>query len=179
MPGGGKGGGSTSSTVSVNYGPVTVDSDSEVRVVGLDNIKIGGGDKPLKTETKLEGGNPIKTELSQEFKITQPIVTDGKNDLNIDIKPLTLDLKPVALDLCTTISFGSLPRGIVRQPYHHHVGLTFLGVEYFGMTFCGESKAVFEDLPHRPAVSLPSQQQGTSDKGRPRGGPEGLKIKIT
>ena len=52
MPGGGKGGGS--STVTVNNGPVTVDADSTVEIVGLDNIKLTAKlePTPFKTESK-------------------------------------------------------------------------------------------------------------------------------
>ena len=50
MPGGGKGGGSTSSTVTVNNGPITVDSDSAIDVKGLDKIGLTAKIEPLAPE---------------------------------------------------------------------------------------------------------------------------------
>ncbi|WP_171180598.1 hypothetical protein [Ruegeria sp. HKCCD8929] len=182
MPGGGGKGGSSRSTVNVNNGPITIDSDTDadVTINGLDDIGVTleGGD-PIKTETKLEGGDPIKTESLQDFKISEPIVTDNKSALTVEIKPLSVDIKPVALDLCTTVNLGKLPTGIIRQPYHHHIGVTYFGVEYYGVTYSGEAKQVFEELPFRPSVQLPPQSQAKphSTKPQPKGS-GGVKIRI-
>ncbi|MEM9126393.1 MAG: hypothetical protein AAGB28_11460 [Pseudomonadota bacterium] len=178
MPGGGGKGGASRSTVNVNNGPITIDSDTDadVTINGLDDIgvtlnggadpiktetKLEGGD-PIKTEAKLEGGDPIKTESLQDLKISEPIVTENTSDLTLEIKPLSIDVKPVALDLCTTVNYGKLPTGIIRQPYHHHIGMTYMGVEYFGVTYSGESKQVYEELPFRPSVHLPTQSTAPS-----------------
>ena len=40
MPGGGGGKGGASSTVTVHNGPVTVDADSTVEIIGLDKISV-------------------------------------------------------------------------------------------------------------------------------------------
>lgn len=154
MPGGGGKGGGGRSTVNVNNGPITIDSDTDadVTINGLDDIGV-----------TLNGGqNPIKTESLQDLKISEPIVTDNKSNLTLEIKPLSIDLKPVALDLCTTVNYGKLPTGIIRQPYHHHIGVTYMGVEYFGVTYSGESKQVYEELPFRPSVQLPAQSSAPS-----------------
>ena len=165
MPGGGKGGGGRS-TVNVNNGPINIDSDTDadVTINGLDDVGVtlNGGQRPIKTETKLEGGDPIKTESIQDLKISEPIVSENTTDLTLEIKPLSVDLKPVALDLCTTVNYGKLPTGIIRQPYHHHIGVTYMGVEYYGVTYSGESKQVYEELPFRPSVQLPAQSAAPS-----------------
>src|SRR5215210_415532 len=133
MPGGGKGGGSTTSTVTVNNGPINVDSDSTVDIVGLDDIKITASVP-----------QPIKTESKQELVIPQPIRTESKNDatskadvdldLDVDLdstSAISVDLKPVALDVCMTSS-TKLPHGQISQPFNYHFGLTWFGMEVFG-----------------------------------------------
>ena len=165
MPGGGKGGGGRS-TVNVNNGPISIDSDTDadITVNGLDDIGVtlNGGANPIKTETKLEGGDPIKTESLQDIKISEPIVTESSSDLTLEIKPLSIDVKPVAFDFCTTVNYGKLPTGIICQPYHHHIGVTYMGVEYYGVTYSGESKQIYEELPFRPSVQFPAQSSAPS-----------------
>ena len=122
MPGGGKGGGSSS--VTVHNGPVTVDADSTVEVKGLDNIKLTLQPSPLKTESKQELilPQPFKTESKTESKIdtTSGITSDSKNAMSID-------LKPVALDVCLKTS-SELPHGQVCQPFSFHLGVTWFGM---------------------------------------------------
>jgi hypothetical protein len=148
MPGGGKGGGS--STVTVNNGPVTVDADSTVEVKGLDDIKLTLQPSPLKTESK------------QELLLPQPFKTESKLDTKSDVtsdskSAMAIDLKPVALDVCLNTS-TKLPQGQICQPFSYHLGFTMFGMEYFGVTFGGESRTVMQDLPKKPAVDWPAQQ---------------------
>ncbi|MCU1350774.1 MAG: hypothetical protein JWO56_3804, partial [Acidobacteria bacterium] len=67
MPGGGKGGGSSTSTVTVNNGPIDVDSTVDIN--GLNDIKV----------TALVP-QPIRTESKQELILPQPLKTEAKND---------------------------------------------------------------------------------------------------
>ena len=79
MPGGGgKGGkgGGASSTVTVHNGPITVDADSTVEVVGLDRISV---------TAKLEP-SPLKTESKQEIILPQPFRTEGVTRADIATK---------------------------------------------------------------------------------------------
>lgn len=152
MGGGGKGGGSTTSTVNVNNGPVSVDADSTVEVVGLDNIKVTARLEPT----------PLKTEARQEIVLPQPLKTeskiDTKSDLTSDSKnALSVDLKPVAMDVCLTSS-TKLPQGQIHQPFSYHLGLTWFGTEYFGVNFGGESSTFLKDLPKKPLIDWPAQQ---------------------
>ena len=180
MPGGGKGGGS--STVTVNNGPVTVDADSTVEIKGLDDIKLTLAPTPLKTESKQE------LILPQPFKTESKL--DTKSDLTSDSKSaMVVDLKPVALDVCLNTS-TKLPQGEIAQPFSFHVGLTFFGMEYFGVNFGGESRVVMRDLPKKPAVDWPAQQNtappaphaaGTPaarDHGTTTAGERGLRVRI-
>lgn len=140
MPGGGKGGGS--STVTVNNGPVTVDADSTVEIVGLDNIKL---------TAKLEP-TPFKTETTSDSKL------QTKSDITSDSKSaMSVDLKPVALDVCLNSS-SKLPQGEIHQPFSYHLGLTWMGMEFFGVNFGGDSRTVLQDLPKKPSIEWPAQQ---------------------
>lgn len=151
MPGGGKGGGSTSSTVTVHNGPITVDSDSTVSVVGLDNIAV-------KSDAKQELliSQPIKT--ISEIKSDSDLNTNSQINSNSDSRnALSVDLKPVSLDLCLNSS-SKLPQGVIHQPFNVHLGFTMFGMEFFGVNFAGDSRITLQDLPKRPAVEWPAQQ---------------------
>jgi hypothetical protein len=180
MPGGGKGG--SSSTVTVNNGPVTVDADSTVEIKGLDDIKLTLAPTPLKTESK------------QELILPQPFKTESKLDTKSDVtsdskSAMVVDLKPIALDVCLNTS-SKLPQGEICQPFSYHVGLTLFGMEYFGMNFGGESRVVMRDLPKKPAVDWPAQQNvapqsphagstaAAPGHGGPAAGERGLRVRI-
>jgi hypothetical protein len=177
MPGGGGGKGGASSTVTVHNGPVTVDADSTVEVVGLDNIKV---------TAKLEP-SPLKTESKQELILPQPLKTETKLDTSSDItsdskSAMSIDLKPVALDICMNTS-SKLPQGQIHQPFSYHLGLTWLGQELFGVNFGGESRTVLQDLPKKPSIEWPAQQNATAaaDTASHRGGSggdRGLRVRI-
>jgi hypothetical protein len=164
MPGGGKGG--ASSTVTVHNGPVTVDSDSTVEVVGLNDIKVTARLEPT----------PLKTESRQELILPQPLRTenrlDTRSDVNSDSKSaMTVDLKPVALDVCLNTS-SKLPQGQISQPFSLHMGVTLFGIEFFGLNFGGETRTVMQDLPRKPAIEWPAQQNAPAP-GHSAGGGEG------
>ena len=98
----------SSSTVTVHNGPVTVDADSTVEVLGLNDIKLTLAPTPLKTESKQELilPQPLKTESKLETK--SDVTSDSKN-------AMTVDLKPVAMDVCLNTS-TQLPTGQICQP---------------------------------------------------------------
>ncbi len=149
MPGGGKGGGSSTSTVTVNNGPISVDADSTVDIVGLDDIKVTARLEPT----------PLKTESLQKVDGT----LQTKSDLTSDSKnAVSVDLKPVALDVCLA---SKLPHGEIDQPFSWHVGLTWFGLEVFGVSFGGESRVVLKDFPRKPAVEWPAQQNAAPPPG--------------
>ena len=177
MPGGG-GKGGASSPVTVHNGPVTVDADSTVEIVGLENITV---------TAKLEP-SPLKTESKQELILPQPLKTETKLDTSSDItsdskSAMSVDLKPVALDICMNTS-SKLPQGQIHQPFSYHLGLTWLGQELFGVNFGGESRTVLQDLPKKPAIDWPAQQNAQADASAHRsgsgasGGDRGLRVRI-
>ncbi len=178
MPGGGgKGGGGSTSTVNVNSGPVTVDSDSTVDIVGLDDIKITASIP-----------QPIRTESRQELVLQQPLRTESKNDTRLETKSdvdsttaLSVDLKPVALDVCMTSS-TKLPHGQISQPFNYHFGLTWFGMEIFGFNLGGESRMILQDLPKKPAIEWPAQQNAAPPvpgrEDHPTHQQRGLRVRI-
>jgi hypothetical protein len=179
MPGGGKGGGA-SSTVNVTNGPVTVDADSTVEVVGLDNIKV----------TATLGPTPLKTESKQELILPQPLKTESKLDTTSDVtsdskSAMSIDLKPVAMDVCLNTS-SSLPKGQIHQPFNYHLGMTWMGVELFGLNFGGESRTVLQDLPKKPSIDWSAQTNAASPAPSPShreeagsaGRDRGLRVRI-
>jgi hypothetical protein len=179
MPGGGKGGGGATSTVNVNNGPVNVDSDSTVDIVGLDDIKLS-----------LNVPQPIRTESRQELVLPQPLRTESQNttrlettsDVDLDsTSALSVDLKPVALDVCMTSS-TKLPQGVICQPFNYHFGLTWFGMEVLGFNLGGESRTILQDLPKKPAVEWPAQQNAAPPSPGHDNGPaqpqRGLRVRI-
>lgn len=194
MGGGGKGGGGgggATSTINVNNsGTTNVDSDSTIEIQGLDNIKQTltlALPQPFKTDSRQELvlPQPFKTESRQELAVTQPIVTEGRNAMSLDIRPMTVDL-------CLNVNLGPPAPTCVRQPYHHHFGLTLFGLELMGLNFSGESQTIVQDVPKQPQVAWgspePSHRPGHKASGhqpaqaRPAGGsPEpraGLRIRL-
>jgi hypothetical protein len=182
MPGGGgkgKGGGGTTSTVNVNI-PEPIDVDSTITVEGLNDIglTLQGGDLPVKSESKQDldlnlggGEKPVRTESTtestQDIKTRSEVVTDNDNKVSLDVKPL-------AVDLCTTttVNAGALPQGVVRQPYHTHFGVTWLGIELLGFSLSGESKTVYDGPERGPSLEWPAQKSAPS---KSRGG---LRVRI-
>jgi hypothetical protein len=150
MPGG-KGGGSSSSTVTVNNGPITVDSDSTVTIAGLDDISVKSDSKQ-----ELVVSQPIRIE--SDSKSTSDLNTSSQITSNSDSRnALAVDLKPVSVDLCLNSS-TKLPTGVIHQPFNVHLGFTLFGMEFFGVNFGGDSRVTMQELPKRAAVDWPAQQ---------------------
>ena len=171
---GGKG---ASSTVTVHNGPVTVDSDSTVEVVGLNDIKLTLQPSPLKTESKQELilPQPLKTETRLDTK--SDITSDSKN-------AIAVDLKPVAMDVCLNTS-TQLPHGQISNPFSLHLGMTWMGVELFGLNLGGESRTILQDLPKKPSIDWPAQQNAGPSGGHshhhdapPAARDHGLRVRI-
>lgn len=162
MPGGGKGG-SSSSTVTVNNGPISVDSDSTVDINGLDNI--GLKIDPLSITETIRTPDPLVTKSDSTSSSTSNANVTTKSDVTSDSKnALSVDLKPVVLDVCSTTT-TNLPHGEVISPFNYRVGITWFGTEIFGLNFGGESKTILRDLPKRPAIDWPAQQNAGSSHG--------------
>jgi hypothetical protein len=174
--GGGKGGGGggASSTIEVtNSGTTNVDVDSTVEIQGLDNMKQTltlDLPQPFATTSRQELvlPQPLRTESRQELAVTEPIVTDSRSAMSLDIRPMTVDL-------CLNVNMGPPAPTCIRQPYHHHFGLTLFGMELLGFNFSGESQTIVQDVPKQPQVAWGSPDAGHGHshghKGSGRPGP--------
>ena len=123
-------------------GTNTIDSLNEIRA-DL-NLAVT---QPIRTESNIKADlgtdthlaiDPLKLQLQAE-----PLRTDSN---------LSLDLKPAVIDFCFTANIGKLPNVCIRQPYQHHFGFTWFGVELWGFSFSGQQETVIEDLERRPKV---------------------------
>jgi hypothetical protein len=152
--GGGGGGGGATSTINVTNSGTTnvdVDSTSTVEIQGLDDIQQTltlNLPQPFRTDSRNELvlPQPFRTESRQELAVTEPIRTEGRNDLALDIRPMTVDL-------CLNLNVGPPAPTCIRQPYHHHFGLTLFGIELLGLNFSGESQTIVQDAPKQRPVA--------------------------
>ena len=118
-----------------------IDSSSSIEIVGLDDIGMS---------MEIVVPQPIRTEGSNTFAITEPIrmENDISADMDVntvmDIKPIQLsndidlDIRPLVMDLCFKLEFGGIPPTSIRRPYNHHFGITLFGTEVLGFNFVGE-----------------------------------------
>src|SRR5215475_3227076 len=119
-------------------------------------IKVGSDGSTIHVDSDLDNIHlkeiaPVT--VNSNVAVTQPIVTDStsKSDskANIDLKvePLSVttdstsksevDVKPLVVDSCQTVKLAPLPPIHMEQPYSQHFGITFMGVEYWGINIAG------------------------------------------
>jgi hypothetical protein len=70
-----------------------------------------------------------------------------------------------------------------EQPYQHHFGLTFLGIEYWGFNFVGTLTTAERSLERRPSLSVRVARDGQPSEEAPAnsgvGGPTGgLRVRV-
>lgn len=151
--------------------------------------------KPLSFELKPLEIKPLDIHNKSEFAVTQPIVTDSKNksDSTVDLKvePLrvdtasdqksAIDIKPLVIDYCQTVKVAQLPPTCIEQPYHHHFGITFMGMELWGLTFSGKSEMIIQPAPPRPQyhVPCPPPHHQAHLGEPPRHGKQGLRVRVS
>ena len=133
--------------------------------------------------------DPLKTESKQELILPQPLKTETKLDTKSDItsdskNAIAVDLKPVAMDVCLNTS-TQLPHGQISNPFSLHLGLTWMGVEFFGLNLGGESRTILQDLPKKPSIDWPAQQNAGPSGGHghhhdtpPAARDHGLRVRI-
>lgn len=95
-------------------------------------------------------------------------------------EPIRLEINrgAMAIDPNQAAKSDPLSATYVEQPYHHHFGFTFLGIEYWGFNFAGSIKEATRgpDRP-RPSLSVRVARDGQPSKattpigiGAPKGG---------
>jgi len=168
----------------------TTTVNENVTVKGLDNIQETVELKPLSLTETIEL-KPLNVTTKSDFAITQPIVTDTKaksdatNKLEVGLEPIkiesdqksAIDVKPLAIDSCQTMTMrlAPLPPTSVDQPYNHHFGLTFMGLELWGFNLHGRSGMVLESPPRHQfrATHVPQQSQPCKETKK-----QGLRVRI-
>jgi hypothetical protein len=43
-----------------------------------------------------------------------------------------------------------------------HLGMTWMGVEFFGLNLGGESRTILQDLPKKPAIDWPAHKNAAA-----------------
>jgi len=168
----GSGGGSTTIEIK-NSGTSTLD------VAGLDNVKVDETlelklPQPFQTSAVAELKLPQPFQTRSEFALTQPVVTDNKSALELDVKPLVVDL-------CLNVNIGKIPPTHIRQPYDHRIGFRLFGIEIFGFSFAGESQVIIGDPTPEPKVVWGGEEKPAHGPRRARhSSPEsgGLRIRL-
>ena len=170
----------------------SVSSTVNLDVKGLDNIKetiVLGGATTINENIELK---PVTLELKpvtlNENIELKPVTLNENVELkpvtlneNVDLKPVTLneniDLKPVAVDTCQTYRLAPLPDTDVCQPYRHHVAYTLFGVEYWTVTYDGESNQRIKSPRHPQVVG--DVERGIVQHRRPSDGVgRGIRVRV-
>lgn len=129
-------------------------------------VKLGGDGSFVNVNAELE---PVT--VNANLAVTQPIVTQSTANSNstasLELKPVDLkvepldlkieplkvstdseiDVKPLAVDSCSTIKLAPLPPIRMEQPYSQHLGITFMGVELWGINVSGKSEMFLHSPP--------------------------------
>ena len=126
-------------------------------------IKLGSDGSTIHVDSDLDNIHvkeiaPVT--VNSNLAVTQPIVTQSTSNsdstANVDLKvePLQVssasssevDIKPLAVDSCQTLKLAPLPPIKVKQPYSQHFGITFMGMELWGINVSGN----YETFLHSP-----------------------------
>jgi hypothetical protein len=133
---------------------------------GLDDIKVTI--PPLTVNANLAVTQPIVTSSTSKSDSTAGL--DLKVEpLDIKVEPLkvssdsnsALDIKPLAIDSCQTLKLAPLPPIKVEQPYSHHFGVTFMGMELWGFSMSGKSEMCLQSpgKPRHYSVEIPESER--------------------
>ena len=170
--------------------PPTAVINENITVNGLDNIHETIELKPLSLTETVEL-KPVNVTTTSNSAITQPIVTDAKaksdatTKVEVDLEPIkiesdqrsAIDVKPLAIDSCQTMTMrlAPLPPTSVDQPYNHHFGITFMGMELWGFNLHGRSGMVLESPPRHQFRTTHAPQHGQPCKETNR---QGLRVRV-
>lgn len=166
-------------------------------------VKVGSDGSVIHVDSDLDNIHiaeiaPINTNVA----VTQPIVTQSTVNSTaavglklepIKIEPLkvttdsnsVIDLKPLAIDSCQTLKIAPLPPIKVEQPYSQHFGITYMGVELWGVNISGKSEAFVHSpaKPHHFTAYAPEPHERRGEAGpsiRPAAQPppSGLRVRV-
>lgn len=168
-------------------------------------IKLGSDGSTIHIDTDLDNIHvkeiaPLT--VNSNIAVTQPIVSQSKSDsaANVDLKlePIDLkieplkvdsdskseiDVKPLVVDSCQTLKLAPLPPIRMEQPYSQHFGLTYMGIELWGMNISGHSETILGSPPKsnapRTLVSHPPCDEPSAHQpSRQRPSSGGLRVRV-
>ena len=163
------------------------------------SIKVGGTGTAIAVDADLDNIHikeiaPVT--VNSNIAVTEPIFTqstaksDSNASIDLKVEPLKvdsdskseIDIKPLVVDSCQTLKLAPLPATCVEQPYTHHFGFTFMGIELWGFNVSGTSETAVRS-PERPRFhSVHVGHHGHSSEEEPPhdgGGNEGgLRVRI-
>ena len=137
-------------------------------------IKVGGDGTTISVDSDLDNiriKEIAPVTVNSNVAVTQPIVTQStaKSDAAIDlnVRPLqvtsdsnsVVDVKPLAIDSCQTLKIAPLPPIKMEQPYSQHFGITYMGMEVWGINISGKSESFIHSpaKPHHYVAHGPSR----------------------
>ena len=156
---------------------------------------------PLSVTSNLAVTQPIVTQSTSNSTSTanldlkvEPLNVDLKVEpLNVDLKvePLKvftdseIDLKPVAIDSCQTLKLAPLPPIKMEQPYCQHFGITFMGMELWGVNISGKYDTFLHSppKPHHFTSQAPEPcdccgERAHEPRRAPTQPPSGLRVRV-
>jgi hypothetical protein len=178
----------------------TTTLNENITVKGLDNINETFEIKPVEikpiditNKNELTVTKPVELKLTTDSKsdMKSDSKSDAKSKLDLEIEPIKIesdqrsavDVKPLVIDSCqtSTTRLAPLPPTAIDQPYHHHFGITFMGMELLGFNMNGRSGTVIESPPRRHSlVTIAAPPSGPSHDPQPCAEPprRGLKVRV-
>jgi hypothetical protein len=130
-------------------------------------IKVGSDGSTIHVDSDLDNIHlkeiaPVT--VNSNVAVTQPIVSDATSKVDLKVEPLNVDLKveplkvssdstsaidvkPLAIDSCQTLKLAPLPPIKMEQPYSQHFGITFMGMELWGLNISGRSETLLHSPP--------------------------------
>jgi len=171
-----------------------------VNIPGPDySFKIGGTGTTLAVDADLDNIHikeiaPLT--VNSNIAVTKPIVTqstadsDSKASVDLKVEPLKvdsdskseIDIKPLVVDSCQTLKLAPFPATCVEQPYTHHFGFTFMGIELWGFNVSGSSETAVRSPERSRFHAVHVGHHGHSSEKAPpqdvRGNGGGLRVRI-
>jgi hypothetical protein len=184
-------------TLKVGSDGTTIHSDADVEI------------QPVTVNSNIAVTQPIvtqsKSDSNSNIAVTQPIVTqstsksDANANLDLKVEPLDIkieplkvssdstseiDVKPLAIDSCQTLKLAPLPPLRMEQPYAQHFGITFLGIELWGINISGKSEMFLHSPPRQrhfrveTAKPCAGGEPAQDEKPAPAHRPSGLRVRV-
>lgn len=132
-------------------------------------------ERPRRQSSGAQSGNDIGLGTNLD-RAAEPLRLESDQGAVIELRPLTLGS-------CQTFKLDPLPSTCAEQPYQHHFGLTFLGIEYWGFNLVGTLRTAAQSPERRPSLSVRLARDGHSSEEAQAnggvGGPNGgLRVRV-